>query len=135
VDLFDSSLAARTGEYQQYYNGDINTLHASYFRRKHKSERSFHTCNLRKSKGFHLVAQGADPLPSVADVEPPYRITVAKYESEVFFAVNDLLIYHFVDDSRQYGPILSSGKVGFRQMAPLVAEYGNFSAHEVLGPR
>lgn len=61
-DIFDKSLASRTGEYQQYHHGDINAFHISYFRRKEIDERQFHTCNLRKSYGFYLVAQGADHL-------------------------------------------------------------------------
>jgi len=65
-DLFDQSLAPRWGEYRQYHSGDINAYHASFFRRKNPvGERDFHTCNLRKSHGFHLVCQGADPLPDV----------------------------------------------------------------------
>ena len=57
-DLFDPSLAPRDGQYNLYHSGDINAYHVSYFRRKWDEERSFHTCNLRKSKGFHLVTQG-----------------------------------------------------------------------------
>ena len=51
-DLFDDSLQKRTGEYPLYHHGDINAFHVSYFRRKEPDERSFHTCNLRKSYGF-----------------------------------------------------------------------------------
>ncbi len=68
-DLFDGSLQKRTGEYVQYHHGDINAFHISYFRRKEPDERSFHTCNLRKSYGFHLTAQGGDPIPDVADAK------------------------------------------------------------------
>lgn len=57
-DLFSPSLAPRTGEYVQYHHGDIDAFHISYFRRKEPDERAFHTCNLRKSYGFYLTAQG-----------------------------------------------------------------------------
>ena len=63
LDLFDPRLAPRTGEYVQYHHGDMDAFHLSFFRRKEPDERRFHTCNLRKSYGFHLVAQGADPIP------------------------------------------------------------------------
>ena len=33
-DLFDSTLAPRSGDYRQYHSSDINGYHASYFRRK-----------------------------------------------------------------------------------------------------
>jgi len=122
-DLFDPRLARRSGEYRQYHHGDINAYHASYFRRKNPDERRFHTCNLRKSFGFHLVCQGADPIPSVADVAESYRIQVVKAGSRIRFSINDLLIYDWTDDGQTHGPVLGGGRIGFRQMAPLIAEY------------
>lgn len=77
-DLFDPSLPARTGEYDQYHHGEMDAYHISYFRRMWEEERAFHTCNLRKSYGFHLVAQGADPLPDTADMTADYRMLVVK---------------------------------------------------------
>ena len=130
-DLFDPGLAPRTGEYNTYHHGDINALHISYFRRKHPQERAFHTCNLRKSYGFHMVAQGADPLPSVADAQPPYHIQLVKCGPEIAFHINDLPVLRFLDDGETYGPLLGGGKIGFRQMAPLIAEYANLQVHSV----
>lgn len=133
-DLFDASLASRAGEYKQYHSGDINALHVSYFRRKHPRERAFQVCNLRKSYGFHMVAQGADPLPSVDDAEPPYSITLIKCGAEVAFYIRDLPIFHWVDDGTSYGPVLGGGKIGFRQMAPLIGEYANLKVCKVGKP-
>lgn len=130
-DLFDPRLAPRTGEYKQYHHGDINALHVSYFRRRWPEERAFHTCNLRKSYGFHMVAQGADPLPSVEDADPPYRIRLIKYGPEVAFYINDLPIFHWHDDGQTYGTQLGGGKIGFRQMAPLIGEYANLQVQGV----
>jgi len=130
-DLFDPSLAERTGQYQQYHSSDINALHVSYYRRMFESERRFHTCNLRKSHGFHLVCQGADPLPDVEDARPPYRIQLVKMGPQVHFAIDDLPILTWTDDGRTYGPVLAGGKIGFRQMAPLIAEYANLTVQEV----
>ncbi|MBS14601.1 MAG: hypothetical protein CME19_23810 [Gemmatimonadetes bacterium] len=124
-DLFDPALNERHGEYNQYHSSDINALHVSYFRRKNPDERAFHTCNLRKSHGFHLVCQGADPLPSVDDATPPYRIRLVKCADTVSFSINDLEIFEWVDDGETYGPLLGGGKIGFRQMAPLIGEYAN----------
>lgn len=132
-DLFDPKLARRTGPYKQYHHGDINALHVSYFRRRALTERAFHTCNLRKSHGFHLVSQGADPLPSVADVQSPYRVRLVKYKTEVAFFINDLPIFRWVDDGKTYGDILGGGKIGFRQMAPLIGEYANLTVKVVEG--
>lgn len=130
-DLFDPSLPKRTGEYPQYHSGAINALHVSYFRRRWPEERAFHLCNLRKSKGFYLVAQAADPIPSVADVQAPFRVAVLKNGPLVRFSVNDLKLFEWTDDGRQYGPVLGGGRIGFRQMTPLVAEYANLSVREI----
>lgn len=123
-DLFDSSLAPRTGEYPLYHHGDINAFHVSYFRRKEPDERQFHTCNLRKSYGFHLVTQGADPIPDCADATE-YALKLRKTSDTVEFFVNDLCVFTFHDDGKTYGPLLKEGHIGFRQLAPMIGEYSD----------
>lgn len=130
-DLFDSVLQKRTGEYAQYHSGDINAYHVSYFRRKEPDERAFHTCNLRKSKGFHLVSQGADPIPDAADATEFYHICVRKKNNNISFYVNDLCVFTFIDDNETYGSLLGTGKIGFRQMAPLTAAYRNLKVYQI----
>lgn len=126
-DIVGPGIAPRTGEYKQYHHGDIDALHVSYFRRKAQSERAFQTCNLRKSYGFHLVCQGADPLPSTQDAMGPYRIIVIKRGPVVEFLIRDLVIFRWTDDGTNYGPVLGGGRIGFRQMAPLIGEYANLT--------
>jgi hypothetical protein len=126
-DLFDPGLKSRSGPYAQYHHGDIDALHVSYFRRSLPEERAFHTCNLRKSHGFHLVAQGADPIPSVADAKGPYRLRLVTFKGLVEFSINELPIFRWKDDGLKYGRVLGGGKFGFRQMAPLIAEYSNLT--------
>jgi hypothetical protein len=117
-DLFD--LTPRTGPYEQYHHGDLDTYHVSYFRRRWPAERAFHTCNLRKSYGFHLVAQGPDPLPSVLDAQGPYKLKLTVDQGHIGFAINDVTSFEWSDDQP-----LAGGKLGFRQMAPLIGEYAN----------
>lgn len=130
-DLFDPSLTPRDGEYSQYHSGDINAYHVSYFRRKEPDERAFHTCNLRKSRGFHLVAQGADPLPSAEEAKDFYTMALNKYQGEISFSINGLEVFSYQDDGVTYGPLIRKGKVGFRQLAPLTAEYRNLKVYEL----
>ncbi len=125
VSIFDEILNKRTGEYKQYHSGDINAFHVSYFRRKEPDERAFHTCNLRKSYGFHLVTQGADPIPDASPDSQWYEISVVKKSGKVTFFVGGLQIFEFDDDGVTYGDILTGGCIGFRQLAPMVAEYRN----------
>lgn len=132
-DILDPELKPRTGPYEQYHHGDINALHISYFRRRSVSETRLYTCNLRKSYGFHMVAQGADPIPTVAQAKGPYHIKVVKLAAQVGFFINDLSILHWDDDGERYGQILGGGKIGFRQMAPLIAEYSDLTVRKVNG--
>lgn len=124
-DLFSPELAPRTGFYPQYHSSDIATLHISYQRHKHASERAFRTCNVRKSPGFHLVAQGADPLPNSEDADSFYRMEVFKDGELVSFSINGLKVLEWLDDDVATGPTIGGGYVGFRQMAPLQAAYKN----------
>lgn len=131
-DLFDPTLARRTGPYEHYHHGDLHALHVSYFRRRYPAERALHLCNLRKSHGFHLVATGADPIPAIKDACGPYRLTIIKRGAEVTFRIAgivpglpDMEVLRWTDDGHTYGPRLGGGRIGFRQMAPLIAEYAN----------
>ena len=128
-DLFDPSLAERTGVYEQYHHGDIAAYHVSYFRRRWPQERELHLCNLRKSYGFHLAAQGADPIPGVADAAGFYRLLIVKQGDTIRFAVNGLTLFEWTDDGTVGGPPLGAGKIGFRQMAPLIAEYADLRVY------
>lgn len=119
-DLFSAVLAPRTGFYPEYHSGDIDALHVSYFRHKYASERAFRTCNLRKSAGFELVAQGADPLPPTEDANGFYRMEIIKDGPRVAFSVNGLPLFDWTDPSQH---ILGGGYFGIRQMAPLKAAY------------
>ncbi|HSL37960.1 MAG TPA: DUF1961 family protein [Arthrobacter sp.] len=127
-DLFSPGLAARTGYYPQYHSGDIDALHVSYFRHKHASERAFRTCNLRKSAGFELVAQGADPLPPTEDALDFYRMAVVKDGPQVAFSINGLTLFEWTDQSDS---VLAGGRLGFRQMAPLKAAYRNLRVEKI----
>lgn len=124
--IFDEGLAPRNGSYAQYHSSDIRTLHASYFRRRWPEERAFHLANLRKSPGFHLVSQGADPLPPVGDAKGAYyKVEVVKDKRSVTFSINGLLLFAWEDTKTDTGPVIREGRIGFRQMQPLVARYRN----------
>lgn len=123
--IFEVSPEKRTGEYSQYHSGDLNAFHISYFRRKEPDERNFHICNLRKSFGCNLVTMGADPIPDASETADWYMMRIVKRGARVSFHINDLQIFEFFDDGMTFGNILTGGNIGFRQMAPLVAQYRN----------
>ncbi|GAA1732614.1 DUF1961 family protein [Brachybacterium phenoliresistens] len=123
--IHDPALPARTGEYEQYHSGAIDAYHLSYYRRMWPTERRLHTCNVRKSHGFHLVAQGADPLPAVLDVDAPYRLELTWRGGTVTFSVDGIACLSWHDDGTVGGPARRGGSIGLRQMAPLIAEYSD----------
>ena len=123
--IHDPALPARSGEYEQYHSGAIDAYHLSYFRRMWPSERSLHTCNVRKSHGFHLVAQGADPLPAVLDVDRAYRMVLTWRGTTVDLTIDGVPCLRWTDDGAVGGPARRGGAIGLRQMAPLIAEYSN----------
>lgn len=129
-DVLDPSLSKREGIYDQYHHGDINAYHIAYFRRALPDERAFHVSNLRKSYGLHLVAQGADPIPSVDDAKGPYRIRLLKCGPDVRFSIGGLPVLSWTDDEA-LGPVFGAGRIGFRQLAPLIAEYANLKVYSV----
>lgn len=130
-DLFDSSLEKRTGPYMQYHSGDIDAFHVSYYRRSEKDELELNVANLRKSKGFYLVAQGADPIPAAKySSDTPYHLTILKTCETVTFKINDIEIFKYEDDNSTYGKYLKDGYIGFRQKTPLIGEYSNLKVYE-----
>jgi hypothetical protein len=140
-DIFDEVLSTREGIYKQYNRGDINAYHVSYYRRRLDKEIDFHTCNLRKSYGFHLVSTGPDPIPNIEDIKEPYYITLIKYENEISFYIynpyteKDQLLFKWIDDGEKYDAVLGEGKIGLRQMAPLIGEYANLKVYNVTKKR
>lgn len=136
-DLFDASLAKRTGEYKQYHSSDINAFHVSYYRHSTADESGFRVCNLRKSAGFNMVAQGADPLPPYEAAQAPYKMKIIKDKDVVQFFIQDtktgieLMPFEFIDDGKTYSDLLEGGYIGFRQKTPLVAEYSNLKVYSL----
>ncbi len=126
-DLFDNNLKPRNGLYGSYHSGDIDAYHISYCRRSFPEERAFRTCNLRKSFGGNLVMMAGDPIPSVADSTPPYYMSIRKFGNRIELYINDLLILRYDDPETALG----DGKIGFRQMSPMVAEYANLKVYEL----
>ena len=57
-----------------------------------------------------------------------------RHGQTVAFWVYYLPVLRFADDGATYGPTLGGGKMGFRQMAPMVGRYANLRVYaaEVL---
>lgn len=120
---FDARLAERHGLYDQYNNSDLEYLSMSYFRRRWESERGLHVVNLRYAPGFKLLQTGPDPIPCVHEGNPLHQLVLRKQGRRVTFTVDDLKLVDWTAPEDQ--PMPGSGHIGFRQMAPLKAEYAD----------
>jgi len=65
-------------------------------------------------------------------VAPSYRLEVIKFDQHLLLSMNNVVLFHWIDDGRNFDPVLKNGKIGFRQMAGLIAEYANLQVHEVV---
>ncbi len=131
--IFDPWLTPRNGPYEQYHHGDLNALHVSYFRRRNPDEMLLRTCNLRKSHGFHLVAQGTDPIPEALHAARRNdRIQVVKSGPWVSFTIDYLELIRWRDPrAGATGPVLAGGAIGLRQMSPLTAEHADLQVERI----
>lgn len=123
LDLFDPGLAPRTGIFGQYIHGDIDCYHISYFANNPGEPRQ--VANLRKNRGFYLVANG--PV-GVATFRPGevHRALLVKDGAHIRMAVDGRLIIDYLDDGQRAGPAYTDGRIGFRQMQSTSARYRNF---------
>jgi len=133
-DLFDPSLAERHGHYGEYLKGDINALHISYFRRNEfLPEVNFQIVTLRKTtvnNSGPRMATGPDPIPAIPHVWGPFRIRVIKYGPHFRFSVNGLSVLEWKDEGKN-ASVFKGGKIGFRQMRGLIADYSNLKVQRV----
>jgi hypothetical protein len=122
--IFDPSLKPRNGEFPQYHSGDLNNYHISYW----AGGRG--TSNLRKNKGFHLVASGPDLVES-APAEAFQTIGICKCGNRIQLLVDGQMVIDWCDDGKTYGPVHThSGWIGLRQMAHTHrAEYGRLAVY------
>lgn len=109
--IFDPALKPRNGLFAQYHSGDLNNYHISYW----AGDRG--TANVRKNKGFALVATGPDLLVN-APPQSFQTIRLYKRGGVIRLMVDDVISVAFDDDGKTHGPVWTHpGWIGLRQMA------------------
>jgi hypothetical protein len=118
--IFDRALAPRDGTYKQYHSGDLNGYHISYWAAGRE------TANLRKSKGFHLVAEGRDLISNAAP-DAFQTVRVYKRGGAIRLTVDDVAALAWNDDGKINGQVYDQpGWFGLRQMGHTHrCEYGH----------
>lgn len=66
-----------------------------------------------------------------------FRVEVVKDGGDVTFSINELRLFEWSDQrgnesDTSTGPVVGGGRIGFRQMNPLVARYRNLKVWELL---
>lgn len=122
-DLFDPSLAERTGNFADYIRGDIRAYHVSYLRR------ATGICNLRKDPGMALLAVGYDKIPS--DPDRVYKIQLLKVGPVIEFAIDGDLVFRAEDEQVDNQPVWRGGYFGFRNMTGGEAYYDNLRVYQI----
>lgn len=124
--IFDPKLTSRDGIYKQYHGGDLNCYHISYW----AAGRG--TANLRKSNGFHLVAEGQD-LICDAPKDAFQTVRVYKRGGAIRLTVDETIALAWNDDGKIKGPVHDqSGWFGLRQMGHTHrCEYGHVKVYRL----
>jgi hypothetical protein len=107
--IFGLNQPPRLGIFNNYIHGKIDCYHVSYW----AGVRQY--SNMRKNRGFKLVATGDD---HIAFRGPgPHKVRVLKVGGDIQVEVNSEIAITYVDDGEEHGPIRGTGKIGLRTMA------------------
>ena len=66
-----------------------------------------------------------------ASATKAYQMKVVKKANVVDFLIDDLPVLHYEDDGVTFGRLLQGGKIGFRQMSPMIGAYANLKVYEI----
>jgi len=122
-DIFDQILPKRNGDFKQYTRGKIVSYHISYYANAANEPDRGHA-NLRKNNKFILVQKGEEGIP--AKSKKIHKIRLIKDGSHIVMFIDDRKIIDWIDNGKAYGPVLTDGKIGFRQMKSTHFRYRNF---------
>jgi hypothetical protein len=123
-DMFDPSLPARTGLFDDYRKGAINGGQLSYYRRSKPSEWTDPVINLKVMNGNVMLAQCADPISTRPEW---HRIRVVLSDARAKVFVDGELVIQWQGNLSDHGLFADHGRIGFRHMFPLRARYRNLT--------
>ena len=108
----------------RYHTGALNNYHCSYWAGPRR------TANLRKNHGFFLTTCGVDRI--MGQGTGPHRVRLLKAGGAIRLEIRGQLAVTLDDDGRTYGPVLTGGYIGLRQMGHTrKMTYSSFKVYEV----
>ena len=91
----------------------------------------FSYLQFKKKQGLSSCCTRCRPIPNCEDAFESYHIKLVKKDGKIDFIIDDLPVFSWQDDGKEYGPVLGGGKIGFRQMAPMIGEYSNLKVYSI----
>jgi len=124
-DIFSDELPERDGSFTQYTQGKVNSYHISYYANAaHNPNRP--TTNLRKNNTFTLLQQGQQGIPTKSTAI--HQIRLVKQRNKIQLFIDDRKVINYLDEST---PMLTTGKIGFRQMKWSKFQYQDFKVWSI----
>ena len=127
-DIFAPNLKLRDGVFRGYTRSDINAYHISYYAHTPPAPNRPHA-HLRKNSGFHKVHEGGPPISPASD--QIHQITLIKQKGHIRMYLDDRQLIDWIDDGKEFGPVLQGGKIGFRQMQWTHFRYRHFRVWQI----
>lgn len=128
-DIFDLSMPKRTtGNFDDYTKGVVNCYHISYYANGRDRPGRL-IANLRKNTGFHLIESSEPGIP--ISYEGVNHLKLVKNGASIQMFVDGRKMIDWVDNGKQFGPVLGEGKIGFRQMEWTHFAYRNFKVWQI----
>lgn len=130
-DIFDPGMPKRDGTFKYYNKGQINCYHISYYANNPKDPDRGDS-HLRKDPAFDVLQTGPEGIPAAST--SVHHIRLIKDKDHILMFVDDRKIIDYTDDGKTFGPVYTSGKIGFRQMRWTNFRYRDFRVWGIKNP-
>jgi hypothetical protein len=121
----------RDGTFKYYNKGQINCYHISYYANNPKDPDRGDS-HLRKDPSYDVLQTGPEGIPTAST--SVHHIRLIKDKDHILMFVDDRKIIDYTDDGKTFGPVYTSGKIGFRQMRWTDFRYRDFKVWEIKNP-
>lgn len=134
-DVFSLYLPKRDAYFGRYMNGAIDCYHTSYWA-SNMDKGSRESTNLRKNKGFKLVALGDENIGRYGHNNPgssgKHLVRLLKVDGKIQLESRGQLVLSWQDDGVSLGKVLGEGQIGLRHMGHAhEVSYSMFKVYEI----
>lgn len=127
-NIFDPAMPKRDGTFKYYNKGQINCYHISYYANNPKDSVR-NDSHLRKDPAFDLLQTGEAGI--ATNSTAIHRARLVKSKNRIIMYIDNRKIIDYTDDGKTYGPVYTTGKIGFRQMRWTDFRYRDFKVWQI----